>query len=268
MASKLQVISRDGQHIPLASKDGELRPAFQMHATLGHQTEYTIPISPTAPTTCLSNGSIVYFDLEPSECSLIEDYPEFRFKLTNGGASPITLPPIFYWFRRILIEEGKGTGDELCRLYPESWVAWFMSLNEERRDYYQKRCGFSLAKNPENGSMSLGYTSNSTTIRAGETRYLYLPIIWLPFSQKAIDMEHISAELRFTLEFATSVGISGTMSDLSVADISLIIKSFEEYGADKHERHSRMSGKQHKYIYLDYHSMIRPFPTPQKHASI
>ena len=38
----------------------------------------------------------------------------------------------------------KGSGDDLCKLYPENVVAWLSTLSRERRKYYENLMYYDL----------------------------------------------------------------------------------------------------------------------------
>ena len=61
------------KHLPKVIENGGLLPAYQSEATIGRDTMYTIPIQPSPNSNALTNGSQIYFDLEPNEVDQIDD---------------------------------------------------------------------------------------------------------------------------------------------------------------------------------------------------
>ena len=251
--SKIKVVSRESTTLPLVKNGGDARPLHQNHATIGHKTYYTIPASPIFPVSALSNSSICFYDLEPGECDLIQNAC-FRLKVKNNGSSNIVVAPLFYWLKYMKIWAQKGTGDEITRLYPIDWIKYFYSMpNEEQRKYLETISGFSSA---DCGDSYKCWYSEKDTLAPGEERFYYLPMEVCNFiKERAIDMGHISNDLRFEFNFTNPV-ITGTASDLQLNNVELIVESHKENEGERRERLRRFNSNPHKYIYLDTEKLM------------
>ena len=248
---KVDVVSREKTAVPMISKGDSAVLAHQSIATTGWMSHFQIPASPSLPTNCIQNSSSqIYFDLEPGECSCIED-AWFRFTVTNSGANDLTLAPLAYWVKLLRIEAQKGTGDELIRIRPECVMHyWFSMHSREQRAYLEKVSGFSSVEIPSEGAITFGFSENNV-LSAGETRKYYYPLaVFSPLKYRCFDMNHISNDIRFNFEFQNPILENG-VGTISLDACELVVRSHFEYGMDEQERLARFRSKIHRYVYLD-----------------
>ena len=247
--SGIKIVSRNHRKIPKHKAKNHVIPLHQSQASISMKTWYTIPQSPAPATNSLASGRDILFDLESYETNVIESIAA-RFTVTNSGSADVQLAPSAYWIERIVIEAERGTSDELNYIYPEQIVFYYWSiLSNEEREYWSKKSNFSIGRF-EDGTERY-FDDESTILRAGETRDIYMPfpVAWLHMS--AIDMKHILGDLRFRFQMNNDFVVSGTKSDVTLDDLVLFICSTEETEADRQARKMELRSNHHKYIYLD-----------------
>ena len=246
------VVSRENTKHPKIADNGALLPAFQKNITGGMDSVYTIPMNPTPATTSIGSGKHLYFDLERDECEEINDLC-LEFSISCSSAD-VELAPFPYVLDRLVIESSKGSGDILKTIYPEEWFIWNqISLDEEGRNKWAKLSNWKINKLSQEGSSEQISISEKTKFRAGKSYKVYLPIPALFFHLDAIDMRQIRSDLRFRLEMANSSAclVSGTISNLSLDGINLLVRSFNEESYDKAAKEMRQRKNVHNYLYND-----------------
>ncbi len=245
-----KIHSRHHSNIIKGNDNGSIMPLHQTVATLGYKSFYTIPQQPAPSSNSLSTGKYLYFDLESYETDTIEDIC-FRWTISNTGASDVELVPSAYFINRIVIEAEKGTGQELSYIYPEQIIFhyWTVLTNEER-ERWASLSNFGIGRLNSKGEEKL-IASDSTILRAGETKDIYMPIPVAFLHLHAIDPTHLISDLRFRIELNNDFVISGTSTDVSLDNLNLFILSPQEAEYDKASRKTANKRAHHKYVYLD-----------------
>ena len=244
------VVPRDTLQPPRVQDDGVLLPAFQKNMTGGMDSYYTIPMTPTPSSDAIGSGKNLFFDLERDECGLINDIV-IKFSLTCSNADVELVPPP-YWFNRICIESSKGSGDILKTIYPEEFLLWNqITQDDESRQRWAKLSNWNVNKLNEDGWSEKVGISEKTKFKAGETREIYLQIPALFFHLDLIDMKHIRSDLRIRMEMASDVVVSGDINNISLDNIHLLIRSFNEESFDNARRQNAQKGNPHGLIYND-----------------
>lgn len=232
--------------------DGAYLPYFQKNMTGGMDSYYTIPITPSAPTDAIGSGKSVYFDLERDETGLINDIC-VRFNV-SCTTSDVELSPTPYLFQQIRIWSSKGSGDLLKTIYPEEFLIWNqITQDEESRDRWSKLSNWHINKLKQDGASEKIHISEKTKLKAGETRDIYLQLPALFFQLDAIDMKHIRSDLRleFVFDTAAKAVVSGSANNVTLNNIHLLIRSFNEESYDNAMRQTAQNKNKHKYLYLD-----------------
>ena len=230
--------------------DNGLRiPEFQSVATAGMDGYYTIPMTPQPSSSSLGSGASLYFDLERDECAEINDII-IRLTVSCANASVTAVNP-YYWFKRIVIESEKGSGDELAHIYPEQFMLWnYLLQGEESRQKWAKLSNYASVK--LNGDKAEKfYDSESTKFQVGDSREIYLQIPVTFFHLDALDMKHIRSDLRIRMELASDIIVSGDRTNLSLDNIHLLINSFQEESYDRQDKEAIQKSYTEGYIYCD-----------------
>lgn len=244
------IVPRDTTKPQKVMDDGALLPQFQKIMTGGMDSVYQIPMTPAPSSSSIGSGKQLYFDLERDECGEINDLC-FKFTISCSTAD-VELVPTPYWFERIVIEAQKGSGDTLKTIWPEEFFIWNqITQDEESRDRWSKLSNWNINKLKEDGISERVWVSEKTKFRAGTTRDIYLPLPALFLHLDAIDMKQIRSDLRIRMEMASDVVISGDKNNLSLDNINLIVRSFNEESFDNARRQTRQNNNKHKYIYND-----------------
>ena len=244
-----KIVSRRSRKHHKVVQNGIRLPAISATATAGMQGFYTIPMTPQPASNSLGSGNTLYFDLERDECGEINDLClRLRVKCSNGN---VTATPPYYWFKRIVIESEKGSGDELVHIYPEQMVLWNWLLQEEEgRDKWAKLSNFANVK-LKGSNMEKFYDSEKTKFVQNEIKEIYLQLPAGFLHMDAIDMKHIRSDLRIRMELSSDIIIDGDVSNLSLDDVSLLINSFREESYDDYEKKQNQKNYKNGYVYLD-----------------
>ena len=245
------VVPRDALQPPKVKDDEGLLPIFQKNITGGMDSYFTIPMTPSPSSDAIGSGKNIYFDLERDECGQIDDVC-IRLKVSCSNADVELVPPPF-WFTSIKIESSKGSGDILKTIYPEEFFLWNqITQDEESRDRWSKLSNWSVNKLKEDGTSEKIWVSEKTKFKAGETdREIYLQIPALFFHLDAIDMKHIRSDLRIRFEMASDVVVSGDINNVSLTNVHLLVRSFNEESYDNARRQTRQVKNKHVYVYND-----------------
>lgn len=246
-----QIVSRQDTQIPLVADatDKSLLPAFQATSSLGNLEFYTVPIQPAPPTNTFSNGSTLYFDLEPREVTEISNII-VRLKL-SCTTQDVQLVPAPYMFDRILVEDSHGSGPEVARIYPETIIAYdILTNNDEAQQKCAEMGNYSLTEITSRNVRKL-YSGESNYIRAGQTKeiYLTLPLPWIRFH--ALDFGHIANDLRFRFEASNDVVVSGSASNISLDSFDFLIQCHKDHPEDRAKKLSKRKKHRHSYIWLE-----------------
>lgn len=246
VSQKVKVIPRDP--LPMSNVGGHEIPSHQAHATIGRNEWQTISIQPAASTSAIANAQTIYFDLEKDDCSRIEDIM-FRFKISCANAA-VTLPSSAYWFDRVIVYAQRGQ-DEIARFYPENVIAFLaMTQNKDQLKYWSKLMNFNLTEFNSEGSLKFWY-SDKNVIQVGESKDVYLPIPVSFFKFGAIDPQHLHSALRFEIQFASNLAISGSIANISLDAVHLVVRTHQEDEMDRRAKLQHAQRIDHKYHYLD-----------------
>ena len=243
-----QVVSRnDAKLKTVGDGSNNAIPIFQSFATVGHKEWYQLPIQPTAPTTAFSSApTTIFYDLEKHDTKGIED---MFIKITLSATSDTQIVGAPYLFDLISIWSNRGSGSELVRIRAEDIITWcLLTMNDEEQQHWSKLMNFSLV-DMKNGEKKYWYDENSY-IRANTTKtiYLPLPLNWIKFG--ALDMSHCNP-LRFRFECSNDIVINGSVSNISLDNIELVVCSHNESDFDEKAREGRNMTKNHCYHFLE-----------------
>ena len=232
--------------------DGEKRsvPVFQSFATIGHKEWFTIPIQPTAPTNAFSSApTTIYYDIEPHDAKEVKDLCIRLTLSASGGDVRIVGAP--FLFDTITLISNKGSGDNLVKLYAENIIAWCMlTMNDEEQQQWSKLMNFSLADSKSRNLKKYWY-NESNYIRDGETRQIYMPLPLNFVKMSALDLSHLKNPLRLRFECSNDVVIDGSVNNLSLDNIELLVCGHQESAFDMHAREARNKRANHAYNFLD-----------------
>ena len=231
--------------------DGCYFPTHSVIALTSKPSVFTVPIQPAASPNAFQNRNTIIFDLETAEVECVER-AYFKFQLSTI-ASTLELAPVFEWFEDILIEESKGVGEELARIYPMTqWMYFWSCMCEEQRESCARNGAFKLVQNSK-GEVEIQRDRVRGRLVAGQPKEFYLPIPVNFMNNGSIDMRHIINDLRIRLRVASSnnVVVSGNSSDLRVDDIELIVDSVEQLPFDEEHSMKHMRTKDHGFVFLD-----------------
>ena len=244
-----QVVSRnDAKLKTVGDGSNNAIPIFQSFATVGHKEWYQLPIQPTAPTTAFSSApTTIYYDLQQHDCKGVED---MYIKLTLSATSDTQIVGAPYLFDLISIWSNRGSGQELIRIKSEDIITWcLLTMNDEEQQHWSKLMNFSLIDMKSKNEKKYFYDENSY-IRANTTKTIYIPIPlnWIKFG--ALDMSH-SDNLRFRFDCSNDIVINGSVSNVSLDNIELIVSAHNESDFDAKAREARNISKNHSYHFLE-----------------
>ena len=243
------------KHLPNAVVEGSSGQKkkmliHQINANTSKVSVYTIGASPQPPTNAFANGSTLNVDLDFNECGIVDDL-EIRFTVSASGGA-VQLPPTSHLIKQVIVESAKSVGEEICRFYPDNVVFWEqLTENDESR---KKNSIYRKSKRITNQEGTEKYTAvaNTNNIPDGEKRdfYLKVPLALLPL--QAFDLTKIRNGLRFRIECASGndVAISGSISNLSLDSVHMIVRSVDLDGLDIQEQNKESKYHQ-SFIYLD-----------------
>ena len=234
---------------PKIKIDGALVPQHQAIITAGTDSYIQLPCSPPPSTTALGRNGTIYFDIERDTVRLINDIC-LRFRVSCSGGDVDCLPPN-YWINKLVIEAEHGSGDELIHLYPENWIVWDYML-EDRYERNSSETYGNYYTSPYKGeNVEKYWTNERTKFRDGQSRDVYLKIPALFFHLNMIDMTHVRSDLRLRLELSNDIVVSGSIDNLSLDDLNLIVRNFSEEDFDHDHRVKQQMESKHKCVYLD-----------------
>ena len=245
-----KVIARLEAKLPTAPdvEDKVLLPNFQSVASVGQREFFIVPIQPAAPTNSFSNGSTLYYDLEPHEVREVSDIV-VRLKISATSDTQLVGSP--YLFDRIVIESDHGSGQEIARIFPETILAWsLLTDNEESQSKCAEMGNYSLT-DIKSKNLRKYYTNESNYIRAGQSKeiYLPLPLNWIKYG--ALHLGHIKNDIRFRFECSNSVVIDGSASNISLDSFDFLISSHLEVDFDAQANIANRKKHKHGYIWLE-----------------
>ena len=230
-------------------QDKSVLPQFQAHSSLGQMEFYTVPIQPAAPTNTFTNGSTLYFDIEPHEVKEVS-HLIVRLKISCTTAA-VQLVPNYYLFDRILVEDSHGSGPEIARIFPETCIAYdFLTSNEEAQEKCAELGNYSLEEIKSRNVRKL-YTSDANYIQPGQTKeiYLNLPLSFIRF--RALDFGHIANDLRLRFEASNDVVISGSVANISLDAVDLLVSSHDSHHEDRNAKLAKHKKHNHSFIFLE-----------------
>ena len=244
----VKIVSRQSQKTPKAHIDGGLLPQFQRDVTGGMDGSYTITMNPAPPTSSIGSGKQLYFDLERDDCGEINDVcMELTISCSNDD---VELVPTPYWFERIVIES--KSSDILKTIWPEEFFIWNQITSDtEARKRWAKLSNWSITDLKQDGSSERIWIGENNKFRTGKTKKVYLPLPALFFQLDALDLQFIRSDIRIRMEMASDVVVSGSVSNLSLDGVNLLVRSYTEESYDKASRQSLQQRYNHHYIYND-----------------
>lgn len=240
---------------PKVNQEGIHYPAYQGTSTTSVPSVFSVPIQPAVSPQGFNSRNTVIFDLETAEVGCIES-AYFRIKVSS--VSDLELSPCMDWFEDILIEESKGIGLEISRIYPLTCYMWLQTMyNEEERENCAYNAGLKLVKNCK-GEIEVQRDRDRGKIYAGRTNEYWLPLPVAYFHMGAIDMRHVFNDLRIKLRLAalTNFVIESTATDLVVEDVTLMVNSLSQLPYDDMKSTSAQQGYDHGYVFLDTEQLI------------
>jgi hypothetical protein len=225
-------------------------PNFQSFATVGHKEWFQLPIQPTAPTTAFSSApTTIYYDLEPNDCKGIEDLCIRLTVSASGGDVRIVGAP--YLFDTITLIADKGSGSNLIKFLPENIIAWCMlTMSEEEQKDWAKLMNFSLSDINSKNQRKYWY-NESNYIRDGESRQIYIPLPVNFIKLQSLDFRHVKNPLRFRFECSNDIVLDGSVNNLSLDNIELIVKAHNESQFDMLASLANAKKRHNCYQFLD-----------------
>ena len=250
-----QIVQRRRHHVPKAfdkshkNKKGGHYPAHQTIATTSLPELSKIPIQSSSFTsTAFTNGSTIFFDIEPHEFKQAENL-ELKLELSASGGD-VTIVPGFYLFSEIELIADKGSGDKVGDfIHSETLLSWnLMTMKDEELKNNQQYQNYSITSYKNSYKYKLGQNS-ANIIRDGDTRHIYVKIPFNFVHFKAIDMSHISTPFRIRLKCSSDVVVSGSSSNLSLDNIQVVVLGRREESFDDEHRRA-LHKNDNKYIFL------------------
>jgi hypothetical protein len=225
-------------------RGGGRLPLIQSMAQINYDSFLTVFCLPTPPTTCLSNGSLINFDVDPNSFQMAENIV-LRLNITCSNAA-VTMVPSPWWFRTIKIRTNKGAGDYVKTWYPVE-SAWALSMEPPHiRDFYEREGMIRFIELKE--ELACCY---APPLNAGETRDVYIYLSPSFLEMNSWHGQHILQTIRFELEFNNDFVISGTATNITVNNISLLVRQHEMPESEQKEWIGDFKGNRHFYQYLD-----------------
>ena len=237
--------------VDINTKKGKAKiPANQVAMTNQRNSVYTIPISPAPNSNSFENGKTLLFDLDPMECAQISDI-ELRFTLSVSTAA-VQLCPAPYLIKTITIYASPLANVELCKIYPESIIAWnYLSQSAEQRERAQQECMYKEVRTRSDNTAKIRSNPEYNTISVGETRRVSLPLPVGFFQYLAIDGRNLRNPIRFRIDLQSDIAVSGSVSNVSLDNVEFVIKSVDEDRHDVMARDRLQKNYKQKYVYLD-----------------
>lgn len=244
----VKIVLRDPIKRAADVEDKAFLPQFQLNGHVGQKEFFTVPIQPAAPTNAFTNGSTLLYDLSPHEVREISD---IIVRLTISATADTQIVGAPYLFDTIRIEPNHGSQAEVCRIYPETCIAWSMlTENEESQSKCAEMGNYSLT-DVKNRNLRKYYTNESNYIRAGQTKEIYLPIPMNFIKYGGLHMGSIKNDLRFRFECSNDIVIDGSASNLSLDAFDFLIECHKEANFDAIANLARRKKHDHGYIYLE-----------------
>lgn len=219
-------------------------PAVQVIAEVQKENYITVYMNPPPPTTCMSNGTLVWFDLQPRIAQNVKTF-DLRLSITCSNAK-VTVTPSMYWFKTIRVRINKGSGDYIQWIYPENIVMHYALMDPIRRSWYETHGMVKFYEGKHN--YRLVYPN---PLEVGETRDVYIPIPTSFWDMGAIHFQHMTQDIRFEFEFDSDFVISGTASNITVNNIAVVINQFDMTGDEQEQWLRDFRYNAHYYNYLD-----------------
>ena len=239
---------------PKVLENGAMLPVHQKHSSGGHNSVMVYNATPTPATNILGSGNTYNFDIEPDTVGRVDELC-LRLKITCSNADVETVMPD-YFFSKIILENEKGSKEELIHIYPENTIMWrHLTQNRNAREKSSWLENFHRTENQSENSEKY-WISEKTKFRAGETRDIYIPLAALFVHLNALDFKQIRQDFRIRLEFSSDIIVSGDRNNLSLDSLDAVIQTFNEEAYDYQYRMNKLKKYNHKYIYLDHERLV------------
>lgn len=225
-------------------RGGGKLPLIQSKATINYDSFITVFCLPTPATTCLSNGSIINFDVDPNSFHMAENIA-LKLNITCSNAA-VTMVPSPWWFRTIKVHSNKGAGEYLKWWYPVENALCLSMEPEHIRDFYEREGMIRFIELKEEIACCYAHPLN-----VNESRDVYIYLSPSFFEMNSWHGQHISQTLRFELEFNSDFVISGTATNITVNNISLVVRQHEMPDQEQKEWVRDFRNSKHFYQYLD-----------------
>lgn len=195
-------------------------PRIQAHAQINYDSFITVFDLPAPPSSAISNGTIVNFDIDPHCFNMVED---IALVLNVTASSSIVMAPGPWWFRTIKLRGNKGAGEYFKWWYPEECMLWMSLMEPEVRHFYERNGMIAFKELKEEM-----ICHNAEPLNSGETRDIYIPLSPSFLNMRALHGGHLAQTLRWELEFrGASSAISGTLANLTVNSIRIRVRQHE-----------------------------------------
>ncbi|ETN97660.1 hypothetical protein RFI_39868 [Reticulomyxa filosa] len=244
----MSVIDHPKNDIPFGTIDdvrgsGHM-PLIQTSAQVQKENYITVYMNPPPATTCMSNGTLTWFDLQPRIAQNVKTI-DIRLNITCSNAK-VTTTPAPYWFRTIRIRLNKGSGDYVQWIYPENIVMHYALMDPIRRKWYEDHGMIKFYEYKEHYRFVY-----PNPLEVNETRDVYIPIPTSYWDMGAIHFQHMSQDIRIEFEFDSDFVISGTATNITVNNIAAVINQFDLTGDEQEMWLRDFQSSPHYYNYLD-----------------
>ncbi|ETO19526.1 hypothetical protein RFI_17703 [Reticulomyxa filosa] len=245
---KMSIVTHPKNDIPYENisdirGDGHI-PAVQVVAQVQKENYITVYMNPPPATTCMSSGTLTWFDLQPRIAQNVKTL-DLRINITCSNAK-VTVLPAPYWFRTLRVRINKGSGDYIQWIYPENIVLHYSLMDPIRRKWYEDHGMIKFYEEKEHYRFVY-----PNPLEVGETRDVYIPIPTSFWDMGAIHFQHMSQDIRLEFEFDSDFVISGTATNITVNNIAIVINQFDLTGDEQEEWLTDLRSTAHYYNYLD-----------------
>jgi hypothetical protein len=237
-------VAKSKERLSKVSTNEGLLPSHQAVSISGMDSHIVINLRPSAASTALSNGDDLLFDLEPRNGFNIKDIV-LRLRLTCATAAVTTVPGP-YLIDRIRIEANKGSGDTLQTIYPEQIIWMYANMNQHEQEFYRNNGHFHL----EECKKWYRFTK-PLPLQVGDVKDVYIPIPGAFWHNQAIHLQQIKEDIRFRIELNSDFVVSGTATNVTVSDVSLLIRQDDQTSSESADWVSQGQSRPHVYNYLD-----------------
>jgi len=219
-------------------------PLIQSKAIINYDSFITVYSLPNPPTTCMSSGTLVNFDIEPNTFQMAEQIA-VKLNITCSSAA-VTMVPSPWWFRTIKLRSNKGAGEYLKWWYPDE-MGWYLSLMEKNmRDFFEREGMIRFIEGKEELMLCYPHPLN-----VGESRDVYIPLSASFLDMNSIHNQHMAQTLRLELEFNSDFAISGTTTNITVNNIAIVVRQHELPESEQRMWTNELKSSNKLFQYLD-----------------